>query len=351
MRLLVLHILLLVAALPLRAQHMEKIVDLHGHWRFEIGDDTAWADPGFDDSDWQLIRVPSFWENEGYPGYDGWAWYRTRFTVPGKHRYNALYLNLGTIDDVDEVYVNGHFIGFSGSPPPNYMTAYADARWYYVPFEYLHFDAPNVLAVRVFDNEMSGGISNGDIGVYLQRNYLFPDQSLRGTWKLRAGDLQEWKQPSYDDSRWPTAFVPLYWETQGLRDYDGYGWYRRSFTLDDALADERLILLLGKIDDVDQVWLNGRSIGKTGKMPEDGGYYVGSDSYNRLRAYFIPRGILKRRGENVIAVRVYDGFLHGGIYQGPIGLIRQDRFRTWQNRHPQDEKSGFERLMDALFGN
>lgn len=351
MRILAFHILLFLTVLPIYAQDMEKIVDLRGSWRFEIGDDTAWATPSHDDSDWQRIRVPAFWENEGYPGYDGWAWYRTRFSVPGKYRYDALYLHLGFIDDVDEVYINGHFIAFSGQPPPNYITAYADARWYYIPYEYLRFDAPNIVAVRVYDNEMGGGIIRGDIGIYRQTSYLVPDQSLRGTWKLRAGDLQEWKQPSYDDSRWPTALVPSYWETQGLPGYDGFGWYRRSFTLDEELGKERLILLLGKIDDVEEVWLNGRKIGKTGSMPEEGGYYIGSDTYDQLRAYFIPRDVLKPDGENVIAVRVYDGFLHGGIYRGPVGLIRQDRFLAWQNRRERHEKSGFERLMDALFGN
>ena len=351
MRVLTFHIFLFLAVLSVKAQDMEKIVDLNGSWRFEVGDDTAWAAPSFDDSDWQNIRVPAYWEDQGYPGYDGWAWYRTRFFLSEGYRYAALYIHLGRIDDVDEVYVNGHFIAFSGLPPPGYITAYADARWYYVPYEYLNFDSPNILAVRVYDNEMGGGIIRGDIGIYRQINYLVPDQSLRGAWKLRPGDLQEWKQPSYNDSNWASALVPSYWETQGLREYDGFGWYRRSFTLDESLENGRLVLLLGKIDDVEEVWLNGRRIGKTGSMPEEGGNFIGSDTYSQLRAYFIPRNLLSHGSENVIAVRVYDGFLHGGIYQGPVGLVRQDRFRAWQERREAQEKSGFERLMDALFGN
>jgi hypothetical protein len=32
------------------------IVSLDGLWRFHPGDNIAWADPGFDDSEWPLLR-------------------------------------------------------------------------------------------------------------------------------------------------------------------------------------------------------------------------------------------------------------------------------------------------------
>ncbi|MDT8324254.1 MAG: beta galactosidase jelly roll domain-containing protein [Bacteroidota bacterium] len=354
---LILALLSLGPAIPLPSgdflmfgQGLERILDLRGTWRFAIGDDSTRALPAFDDSGWDRIQAPGAWEDQGYPGYDGWAWYRRQFTVDSRYRFDALYLHLGNIDDVDEVYINGRFTAFQGLPPPSYISAFAEKRWYYVPYEYLNFSGPNIIAVRVYDRELSGGIIRGNLGLYHYVDYLVPDQSLRGTWKLRRGDLPEWKDSDVADTSWPEAFVPACWETQGLKDYDGFGWYRRRFTLDPALRNEALVLLLGKIDDVDEVWLNGVRVGKTGRMPTEGGRYINDDAYDQLRAYELPPGIVHGSGENVIAVRVFDGFMHGGICEGPVGLIRRERLRAWYARHPRNEKSPFRRLIDALFG-
>ena len=333
------------------AQQPRRIVDLRGNWRFEIGDNPAWAQPEYSDSGWDLIRVPGFWEDQGYPGYDGWAWYRKRFTLSADFRHEALFLDLGNIDDIDEVYVNGNFAGYTGVAPPDYETAYSDNRWYYIPNEFLRFDGENLIAVRIYDHELGGGIIRGAIGLYRDPGYLVPDQSLRGPWKLKAGDSPERASVGYDDLDWKTALVPAHWETQGLRDYDGFAWYRREFTLDPALRGKRLILLLGKIDDVDELWLNGRRIGKTGRMPDEGGRYIGDDSYVKLRAYFVPPDLLSADGRNVIAVRVYDGFRHGGMYEGPIGLIRQERYRQWEKTHRPVSNNPVDKLLKLLFGN
>jgi hypothetical protein len=63
------------------AQEQRMIEDLRGTWKFQIGDDQRWADPSFNDEKWDNIFAPSPWENEGYPGYDGYAWYRKRFVA------------------------------------------------------------------------------------------------------------------------------------------------------------------------------------------------------------------------------------------------------------------------------
>lgn len=332
------------------AQPPQRIVDLRGEWRFGIGDNPAFADVGHDDAGWDRIRVPAFWEDEGYPGYDGWAWYRRHFTLDEKYRLDELFVDLGNIDDIDEVYVNGNFAGFMGASPPAYETAYAERRWYYIPGEFLRFGGDNVIAVRVYDHELGGGIIRGEIGLYRDPTYLVPDQSLRGTWKLNRGDAPERAAASFPDDDWQRVLVPSYWETQGLRGYDGFAWYRREFTLDPSLRNDRVLLLLGRIDDVDEVWLNGRRIGKTGRMPADGGRYIGDDSYRALRAYVLPADALRASGPNVIAVRVYDGFRHGGIYQGPVGLIRQARYRAWERRYGSRVRHPVDRLLDFLFG-
>ena len=50
--------------------------------RFQTGDDPAWKEKDFDDSNWAEIRTNIHWERQGYEGYDGYAWYRIRFFLP-----------------------------------------------------------------------------------------------------------------------------------------------------------------------------------------------------------------------------------------------------------------------------
>lgn len=53
-------------------------VTLDGPWRFQIGDDPRWADPGFDDSGWQAIKLSQATSEQGIDTYTGYAWYRMR---------------------------------------------------------------------------------------------------------------------------------------------------------------------------------------------------------------------------------------------------------------------------------
>jgi hypothetical protein len=315
------------------AQEQQMIEDLGGKWKFQIGDDQRWAAPAFDDRKWDEISVPSPWEDEGYPGYDGYAWYRRKFVARDDWQGKVLSLNMGTIDDADETYVNGYFIGFGGQFPPHYISEYGWTREYYLPPWCLRFGKENVIAVRVYDNGLSGGITDGKIGVYRSADPLRPVQSLAGTWKLRTGDDITWKEPGLNDASWNDAAVPIYWETQGLKDYDGYGWYRYHFRPSPELRDNTVILLLGKVDDIDETYLNGEQIGHTGTMGTRPEHLRTSHDYAQLRAYTVPAKLLRFGEDNVIAVRVFDAWLHGGIYDGPIGLITRDKYMDWNNRH------------------
>ena len=329
-------------------QEMSRIMDLRGQWKFEAGDDMTWADPKFDDESWDQIRVPSPWEDQGYPGYDGFGWYRKHFKAPKNLEGKMLVLKVGTIDDADETYLNGRFVGFGGTLPPKYESEYSVQREYQIPAWAIHEGEDNVIAVRVYDGQMNGGITGGEVGLYEIRNRPQPDLTLDGMWKFRTGDAPEWKSPEFDDSGWGSIYVPIYWETQGYKNYDGIGWYRLHFTVDSSFAGKRLLFLLGKVDDYDEAYLNGEVIGKTGAIPADGKPGRTGNQYSWLRTYTIPVGLLKIGQENVLAVRVWDGWLHGGIYQGPVGLITRERYNDWRTIR-KDHEGPLEFLMD-LFG-
>ena len=62
--------LLLSAASGLHAQTFnlqtgrEPVASLDGLWRFHTGDNPAWADPNFDDSQWPLLRSDKTWNEQ-----------------------------------------------------------------------------------------------------------------------------------------------------------------------------------------------------------------------------------------------------------------------------------------------
>jgi sialate O-acetylesterase len=309
-----------------RHRHDERLVNLRGSWRFSIGDDLRWAKTDFDDADWSRVRVPNYWEDEGYQNYNGFAWYRREFTFD--HDANELtYLLLGQIDDADEVYLNGKKIGGAGSFPPNYVGAWNQDRVYALRPGSLH-EGENIIAIRVYDGASGGGIVGRSIGIY-SRNIPRPEIDLVGQWKFHAGDDPKIASADYDDSRFAAINVPSYWESAGQGDLDGFGWYRKSFRATPRADDTTMVLMLGKIDDTDEVYLNGTKIGGTGNLnASDRHSDVGYHDQNR--GYYFPASLLKE--ENVLAVRVHDHGGRGGIYEGPLGIISQNRYIEYWER-------------------
>jgi hypothetical protein len=145
-----------------------------------------------------------------------------------------------------------------------------------------------------------------------------PDQLLMkidGSWHFSIGDQPTWAAVDFDHSDWHQLEAGETWESQGFEDYDGYAWYRKVVTLP-AMEDEvDLVLKMGHIDDVDELFFNGKKIGGTGIMPPH--YQTG---YHDLRRYAIPANAVQWGATNTIAVRVYDGGGEGGLREGIRGI-------------------------------
>ncbi|MDD8019452.1 MAG: beta galactosidase jelly roll domain-containing protein, partial [Bacteroidota bacterium] len=175
---------------------------------------------------------------------------------------------------------------------------------------------------------------------------------LPNLWKFKTGDDKQWADPSTDDSKWQTLVVPLPWDYQGYEEYDGFGWYRVTFDVPDNLQNEKLFVVLGKVDDIDEAYLNGTKIGNTGRM--EGRRWIDNiqEQYRELRVYRIPSSIIKYNQKNVIALRVYDKMRYGGICEGPIGIINEREYKRLNLNDEirrQNDKSKFERWMDIFF--
>jgi hypothetical protein len=323
---------LLAFSVTITAEDLRKIVNLSGSWKFSVGDDKTWANPDYDDSDWDVISVPSRWEDQGYNDYNGYAWYRKTFIVNDFTTYGDVYLRLGKIDDVDEVYFNGKLIGGRGSFPPKYETAYDQDRKYIVPKDLIKINGENVIAIEVFDEYMEGGVVAGPVGMYIDEDINFLDLIIVGNWKFHLGDNKQWSNPDYDDSGWENIAVPQEWDNQGYGDYDGYAWYRRNFKVPNGFIEDNMYLSLGRIDDYDYVYVNGKLIGSVFDLEKDKEYRHKGAEYRARRVYKIPNGLIKE-GVNIIAVRVYDQVWRGGIYEGPIGIMKESNYKKYHKKN------------------
>lgn len=136
-----------------------KSVDLpESGWSFRVdpeenGHHKGFFNPAFNDSRWRKLKI-GFWEQQGYLGYDGIAWYRIKFrTGAPLSGINAVELHFGSVDEVAWVWLNGKYVGQHDE----------GAKGWNRPFDLdvtkeIKYNAENVLVVRVHDSAAGGGI-------------------------------------------------------------------------------------------------------------------------------------------------------------------------------------------------
>ena len=131
---------------------------LEGDWLFRVGHDPTFSSPFREQRNWQHIRVPGSWQQQGWPEHTGHVWYRLPLVVSSDLGGQDLGLDLGQIGDVDETFLNGRRIGSTGSFPPHFDNAMLARRFYLVPREVLRPGQLNELSVHVFSESRSSGL-------------------------------------------------------------------------------------------------------------------------------------------------------------------------------------------------
>jgi hypothetical protein len=152
---------------------------------------------------------------------------------------------------------------------------------------------------------------------------------LNQGWKFKTGDSIVFADTAFADTAWDTISVSRIWEESGYDPYDGYAWYRLKLVIPSSLKKsaslkDSLMLFLGKINNYDQTFLNGKIIGINNvNVPADQtidtSFLNAPVNYWDLeRRYTLaindPRILWDE--ENVIAVRVFDQGGQGGLYTG-----------------------------------
>ena len=198
-----------------------------GEWKFNKGDSLIWKDPKFNDSSWQIVKLPSSWEkHSNYTEDNVYGWYRRELTIPPELKGKDIFINVGKIDDVDETYFNGIKVGGLGSFPPNYVTAWDLIRHYKVPHDIIHYGGKNTIAVRVFDGILTGGI------------YDDGEKIIEGPFESTC--------PGGSGAGYINA---------------GTGWYRKAFTLPENFQARRVFIEFDGVYMNSDVWINGVHLG------------------------------------------------------------------------------------------
>ncbi len=157
----------------------EQTLQRLSRWPAGPADDSRWAEPGFDTSDWIGIPVPDLWEASGWVGMDGVAWYRTTFTLSEDEAAAGVLLGVGRIDDSDITWVNGRRVGETA-------LQYNLPREYAVPASALRAGT-NHVAIRVTDTGGGGGIHGA-----MEELFVQPAggarRALDGAWKFRVAN-------------------------------------------------------------------------------------------------------------------------------------------------------------------
>ncbi len=131
----------------------------------------------------------------------------------------------------------------------------------------------------------------------------------------------KWYDIAYTPKGWRPINVPGYWEDQGIKELNGVVWYRKEVNIPTSMAGKPARAFLGRIVDADELYINGKQIGRyTYMYPQ--------------RRYNVPADMLKP-GKNVFVVRVTNtagkgGFVPDKPYYVFAGADTVDLKGTWQ---------------------
>lgn len=139
-------------------------VELSNEWRFapdhdDVGMGQGWFASDFDDRQWATIRSDRGWEPQGFEGYDGYGWYRQVLDVSedllARDDLRMLFL---AVDEQAWVFINGEKT-FEHTTASTGLSVAALWRqpFMFDPRPWL-MPGRNLLAVRVHDSMMQGGI-------------------------------------------------------------------------------------------------------------------------------------------------------------------------------------------------
>jgi sialate O-acetylesterase len=194
----------------------------------------SWNDPELDASDWETMHVPGYWADATLGPVNGVVWFRREINIPSDWVGKSAILKLGRIVDADSVFINGRFIGTTGSQ-------YAP-RSYKIPEDFLK-EGENILVVRVINYIRHGGFVPGK-----QYELVAGDSqiNLEGEWKYKLGATAEPLEDRLFTGKIPTGLFNSMLAPMLNYRIKGVAWYQGESNTSRAFEHYDLFKLLIK---------------------------------------------------------------------------------------------------------
>ncbi len=173
------------------------------------------------------------------------------------------------------------------------------------------------------------------------------------TAKFHFGDNPEWKNKNFDDSSWMNMNTTRRWDEQGHAGHLGeYGWYRIHFNPSELLSTSdtksSLKIYCGRVDDVDEAFVNGKKIGMTGSMPDSEKGLQDEWQADRLYVVDLADGSVNLNGDNVLAIRTYNDGGDGGMYHGPVTITMPSKCDNLKTTFKEQTIKGLNNVVLTL---
>lgn len=128
---------------------------------------------------WDIVDLPTMFENTEYETFDGVWWFVKRVNLPSSWIGKEAKIYLGKIDDRDKTFVNGQEIGSH-----NKSGEYDVDRVYTIPSSLTRQGVLNI-AIRVTDSQNEGGFYGADGGMRVELDNG-ESISIEGQWRFRV---------------------------------------------------------------------------------------------------------------------------------------------------------------------
>ncbi len=128
---------------------------------------------------WDLVHLPTMFENTEYETFDGVWWFVKRVNLPSSWIGKDAKIYLGKVDDRDKTYINGLLVG-----EHNKSGEYDVERIYDVPSSLTRQGYLNI-AVRVTDSQNEGGFLGAEGGMRIELEDG-SSISIEGQWRFRV---------------------------------------------------------------------------------------------------------------------------------------------------------------------
>jgi hypothetical protein len=139
-----------------------------------------------------------------------------------------------------------------------------------------------------------------------------------GPWTFRADPIDQgvkanWFAADVNTADWVPVKVPGFWgETEAVGDFQGFGWYRTTFTVPAEWTGKAVRLLFAAVDEQAWVYVNGRLVREHSEKSEGKGF---QELWEQPFTADVPPEGLNYGKPNVVAVRVNNSTANGGMWR------------------------------------